>query len=114
MSGILSQPCHQLEHLVVHDERAAWALALPLFCIQTSNVVVPSYSAGAVSARSRSNSRAALAAFAGRPVAGAFPRAPIGVKPVATPGDTLHQDDVVQYHRNGHQARQRMPATTVF
>ena len=48
------------------------------------------------------------------PVAGAFPRAPIGVKPVATPGDTLHQDDVVQYHRNGHQARQRMPATTVF
>ena len=63
--GILGQPCQPFEHLVVHGERAASALALPLFCIQTSNVVVPSYSAGAVSARSRSNSRAALAAFAG-------------------------------------------------
>ena len=48
------------------------------------------------------------------PVAGAFQWAPIGVKPVTTTGDTLHQDDVVQYHRNGQQARQRMPATTVF
>ena len=48
------------------------------------------------------------------PVAGAFQGAPTGVNPVAAPNGAVHQDDVEQHHRAGHQTRQRMPAATMF